>query len=88
MDEYKAEVLVQNLLDHTSKRVLEVQEPVLLEEKWGPRVLVLLSKWGFDSATGQKIYHQPTTQSREGVDEESLFVTNLVPLRPYDNIKP
>ena len=81
--EYKAEVPLQKLLNHTIKRILIVQEPVLANLASEPKSLVLESKWGFDSATGQHLYQQPTTQNEEGTDENSLLVTNLVPLRLY-----
>ena len=81
--EYKAEVPLQKLLNHTIKRILIVQEPVLANVASEPKSLVLESKWGFDSATGQHLYQQPTTQNEEGTDENSLLVTNLVPLRLY-----
>ena len=38
---------------------------------------------GYDSATGQHIYNQKTNMNVDDVDENSLFVTNLIPLRLY-----
>ena len=63
------EVPLQDLLNHTAERILEVQQDVLSLDPAGPHELVLLSKWGFDSSTGQRIHHQVTTQSSEGVCE-------------------
>ena len=81
VDDFSAEVPLQDLLNHTAERILEVQQDVLSLDPAGPHELVLLSKWGFDSSTGQRIHHQVTTQSSEGVCENSLFVVSVVPLK-------
>ena len=88
VDDFKATVPLQSLLDHTAHRILQVQEEVLSEQLPGPKSLVLVSKWGFDSATGQHLYHQKTNQPDENVDENSLFVTNVVPLRVFQQNDP
>ena len=83
VNDFKAEVPLQNLLNHTGTRLIQVQKCVLDKEIQGPKSLELLSKWGYDSATGQHIYNQKTNMNVDDVDENSLFVTNLIPLRLY-----
>ena len=88
VDDFKAVVPLQNLLNHTAQRILQVQEDVISAQPVGPKSLILVCKWGFDSATGQHLYHQKSNQSTETVDENSLFVTNVVPLRLFQQNNP
>ena len=46
INDFKAEVPLQDLLNHTGKRIIEGQKSVLEDERTGPKPLELLSKWG------------------------------------------
>lgn len=83
VDDFRAEVPLQDLMDHTGQRLIQAQEEVFHQIPEGPKELVLLSKWGFDSSTGQSVYNQVTTQNTEGVAEKSLFVVSVVPVKMY-----
>lgn len=89
----KAEVELQNLLDHTAGRILEVQKDVLDKVPTNAtNCLTLIGKWGFDGSTGQSEYKQRFSDSSGSDDSDSsLFVTSYVPLQliantPLDNI--
>ena len=74
---YSAEVGLQDLLNHTTKRIMEVTNAFHPNSK-----LLLISKVGFDGSTGQSVYKQKTEVcTRKDVSvEESLFLTGLAPL--------
>lgn len=77
-----AEVKLQDLLDHTAVRLIQVQEPVLsMTEEKHLKSLMLLSKWGFDGSSGQSQYKQRTEQ--EDFSDSDIFFTSLVPLQLY-----
>lgn len=81
--ESSAEILLQELLDHTTRRILELQEQVISSLPLDDRLnnLVLLVKWGCDGSTGHSQYKQKFTQS--GLGDGDLFLTSLVPLQLY-----
>lgn len=59
MDESHAEVELQNLLNHTATRVLELQKDVVNNiEFTSVNNLMLIGKWGFDGSTGYAEYKQ------------------------------
>ena len=79
--DYNAEVNLQNLMDHTVKRIHQSGNMDKIKEG---DVLSLVSKVGFDGCTGQSIYKQLTSEESELASiavEESLFLTCLVPLQ-------
>ena len=85
VSETTAEQPLQNLLDHTSMRLVNselVKERILKQAKVidGDLVteLCLYCKWGFDGATGQSQYKQHFNTSES--TDKSLFSTMLVPL--------
>ena len=85
VSETTAEQPLQNLLDHTSMRLVNselVKERILRQAKLidGDLVteLCLYCKWGFDGATGQSQYKQNFNTSES--TDKSLFSTMLVPL--------
>ena len=77
--ETSGEVPLQELLNHTFRRLSEV------DDFHAPRqstTLLMISKWGFDGTTGQCVYKQPFKENSSDIcDEESLFISTLVPLR-------
>ena len=73
--DYNAEVNLQNLMDHTVKRIHQSGNMAMDKIKEGD-VLSLVSKVGFDGCTGQSVYKQLTSEESELASiarEESLF---------------
>ena len=80
--EEHAEVKLQDLLDHTATRLLQVQEPVLCQlEENNVDSFILLSKWGFDGSSGHSQYKQRA--QREDFPYYNVFFTSMVPLQLY-----
>ena len=86
--ESKAEVPLQDLLDHTSIRLVEFLKDVfshlLVSNADDSRIVyqaTLTSKWGFDSCTSQSRYFQKFSGKISSTfDENSMLSTTLVPL--------
>lgn len=82
-----AEVELQSLLDHTAKRIIEVQQEsitlFLKENKKTEIEILLMCSWGFDGSSGHSAYKQKyeSIPSDVQVDDQNLFATTLVPLR-------
>lgn len=89
VEETYADQPLQNLLDHTVTRILNIDtvkdtisgfvEPNL-ETSELVFDLNLHSKWGFDGSTGQSQYKQCLSNNTAGLDDKSLFSIMLVPL--------
>ena len=79
--DYSAEVTLQDLLDHTTRRIFEVVS--LNEADFEIKQFKLICKVGFDGTTGQSVYKQirSDNQERDVVFESCLFVTCMVPLQ-------
>ena len=80
--DYSAAVDLQELLNHTTKRIMECVGLKSREE-----TLIMISKVGYDGCTGQSIYKQLVSKDVELASiavEESLFLTCLVPLQIYN----
>lgn len=79
-----AEVAVQPLLNHTAKRIINMQAAVILQTLRRTDCMevdtVLTCTWGFDESTGHSAYQQ-RWQNKENMSDESLFATTLIPLR-------
>ena len=78
--DYTAKVALQDLLDHTSKRIINLTHNAIPTNS----NLRLISKVGFDGSTGQSVYKQITSEDTAHLDlavEESLFLTCIVPLK-------
>ena len=84
VDDFKAEITLQRLVDHTSKRLCESQMLILQQNPNIDR-LMLTYKWGFDGATSQSIYKQisEVVMERDLKQEEHLFIMCMVPLELY-----
>ena len=75
---------MQDVLDHTSTRIIEQSQESVTEAVKGTQEgddlkLTLVCKWGFDGASGHSAYKQ--TFSSPQYSDESLFSTTLVPLQ-------
>ncbi|XP_060516945.1 uncharacterized protein LOC132696240 [Cylas formicarius] len=75
--EVSASVKLQALLDHTLLRILKTVECVTSSND-----IILVSKWGFDGASGQSTYKQKLTSG----EDSSIFISSLVPIKLY-NVK-
>lgn len=76
----RAEVKVQDLLNHTSERILTLQKDVLQQfDDNDLSNLFLICKYGFDGSSGFSEYKQKFENS--GDTDASAFVTWLVPLK-------
>lgn len=74
---------LQAILDLTTKRLVETfpNQFALQTQK-----LRLISKWGFDGASGQSSYKQKFQDPN--ADDSSIFITTLVPIVLRDEEKP
>lgn len=87
IEENKAEVSLQALLNHTAERLVILQREVILQsmENMKSKLMevVLLCSWGFDGSSGHSEYKQ--NYKEIGVDlnisDANLFATSLIPLR-------
>lgn len=70
-----AKIKLQSLLDLTVRRLVKS----LNRSFDAGEQLLLHSKWGFDGASSQSIYHQKTTVSEQ--DLSTVFMASLVPLK-------
>ncbi|CAG9781933.1 unnamed protein product [Diatraea saccharalis] len=66
-------VNLQDLLDHTSARILKI------ENIYNPtrKSLKLLTKWGCDGSSGQSEYKQVLTDESDLVSDANLFIASL-----------
>lgn len=87
INEHIAQVSLQSLLNHTSKRIVEMQEEILFRImdtcKLTEVGLVLTCSWGFDGSSGHSRYKQRFKNSSDGNDfsDENIFATTLIPLQ-------
>ncbi|XP_067635469.1 zinc finger protein 91-like [Eurosta solidaginis] len=80
--EVSAEIELQNLMDHTSTRLLQS----FTEEKLKslPKELALITKWGCDGSSGQSAYKQRINVDDETITDSNMFMASIVPLRLKD----
>lgn len=76
--EISAEIKLQSLIDHTTRRLCTVQEDVIKSLPDDSFDIVI--KWGCDGAD-QKRYRQKF--SNENFNDESLFSVSMVPIQIY-----
>lgn len=81
----KAEVSLQSLLNHTSKRLVQLQQDILktLNIKGETISLILVCKWGFDGSSGHSQYKQKFNSSN--TSDASVFLISFVPIKLYSN---
>lgn len=82
--ETKAEVTLQNLLNHTASRILNMQEDVISRYK-NIKGAKLIASYGFDGSTGQSSYKQRFLDEGPLSNDCSLFVTTIIPLKLVGN---
>lgn len=79
-----AEINLQAVLDLTVHRMLKVFD---IEKHHEIDKFILISKWGFDGATGQSIYKQRVSDEIANIEKpihQSIFISSLVPLKLMD----
>lgn len=76
---------MQNLVDHTAKRLVKLQKEVL--ELYNCNELILSYKWGCDGSSGHSRYKQTFNESNENKTDEHIFSICLVPLQLRKNDK-
>lgn len=87
IQESKAEVSLQSLLNHTVRRIVKMQSEVIIQYMKNVNVTdteaVFMCSWGFDGSSGYSAYKQSYASISENVhsNDENLFVTALIPLR-------
>ncbi|XP_039150315.1 uncharacterized protein LOC120285016 [Drosophila simulans] len=84
--ENTAQVLLQNLLDHTAQRLIKLQSDVFKEF---PDIfkIKLICSYGFDGTTGHSAYKQKYETEALGtpISDQSLFVTSVIPIQIIDS---
>jgi len=87
-----AEIKVQGLLDHTTHRIIQLQEEVIdaYVEDIDSDVLTFVYKWGIDGTSNQSTYKQNWLgENNTEFNDESVIILSLVPIRlfAYSSIK-
>lgn len=82
INETRAEIKLQAVLNKTAERLICAQREVLKSVHPGS-LLFLVSKWGCDGSSGHSTYKQKFTNSED--TDEFLFVFSFVPLQLRDN---
>lgn len=75
------EINLQALLNLTVQRMLKVLN---IQKHHEINNFILISKWGFNGASGQSIYKQKVSHEITGTEkpiDESVFISSLVPLK-------
>lgn len=75
--DYNARVELQAILDVTTEKILETPN---VENFESTCKLTLISKWGFDGASGQSLYNQSFQDNYKNTDA-SVFLTCFVPIQ-------
>ncbi|KAG4079505.1 hypothetical protein HA402_005202 [Bradysia odoriphaga] len=73
------QIPLQNLLDHTVKRLVEACDKSIFEnvDRHG---LEMITKWGMDGASGQSLYKQIFVDDDGSSSDNSVFMISMVPL--------
>lgn len=75
-----AEILLQDLLDHTTSRLAQLCSEKFLKIPDTSR-LTFIIKWGMDGASGQSTYRQIFKNEIAASDDSSIFMISMVPLQ-------
>lgn len=83
--ETKVQVTLQNLLHHTTHRILTMQDEVfeLLSDATNCK---LIFSYGFDGSSGHSLYKQRFQSNHNSGLDNSLFVTTVIPLKVIDEL--
>lgn len=84
IEEQKAWVSLQDLVDHIAARLVLAQADVLKSGHIQGTRLKLVSKMGFDSSTNQSIYNQ--LWSGVQGDDSTMVLTAVVPLLLHETM--
>ena len=81
VDDIGASVSLQDLLNHTSRRILQILKDDLKHKQESEFELSV--KWGMDGSTGQQVFNHKweTDQENNVIDERSIFMITIVPLK-------
>ena len=81
VEQNRAEVALQDLVDHTVQRIVKQQEEVVREAAAGSEEVTLRMefKWGFDSSSGHSKYNQSVTSNPD--EDDQIMLTSLAPIR-------
>ncbi|XP_067637052.1 uncharacterized protein [Eurosta solidaginis] len=82
MTEVSAEIELQNLMEHTSTRLLQSFTEGKLKSL--PKELALIAKWGCDGSSVQSAYKQRINVDDETITDSNMFMAYIVPLRIKD----
>lgn len=84
--ETKAEIDLQNLLDHTVERIFKTFDEKIVSDI-DKEELVLISKWGCDGASGQNEFKQNFSEDSIEVSDAFMYMVSTVPIQliPNDN---
>ena len=82
VDEYKASIPLQDLVDHTSIRLIEnLKDLVNFSSSNGPKKkLVMLYKYGFDGSGCHSIYNLKSDEKEDGIHESNMFTSFICPI--------
>lgn len=84
VSETKAEVTLQNLLDHTTQRLcLYLEEVLVTATETEMQNMVLICKWGCDGSKAQEFKQKFEDKSDS---DAHVFISSLVPLRLMSNV--
>lgn len=79
-----AKVSIQTLLNHTSKRIIELQSEVSIHQQKSKTTeikTVLVYSWWFDGSSRHSAYKQCYRDKKIQATDENLFATTLIPLQ-------
>lgn len=78
-----AEVKLQQLVDHTVNRIMEVQKTIFEERSLNFSKITMFYKWGCDGSGGHSTYKQGFSKQEgsSAKDDSNLFSVCLVPLQ-------
>lgn len=81
-DSMKAEVPLQNLLDHTTARLLMLQEDAIQisSQRTSPQY-ELVTKYGFDGSGSHSLYAMKSDGDDDNVSETNMFTVFLCPIK-------
>jgi len=87
-----AKIKVKDLLDHTTHRIIQLQEEVIdaYVENIDSDVLTFVYKWGIDGTLNQSTYKQSWLgENNTEFSDKSVIILSLVPIRlfAYSSIK-
>jgi len=80
-----AKVPLQGFLDHTSCRIIQMQEN-LFKQLGNTLSVTLVASYEFDGTTGHSSYKQHFFGCDSLLSDDSLFTTTIIPLKLMDHI--